>query len=184
MFAVLQSYDFPDGCYAADVRAIAAATRDRFGAQEWGLVLLTNEIHGHLGIYSTLGAKMGLRACELLGGCEGMSIVSLAGETPPLSCLNDGLQVSTGATVGHGLFRVDLTREPAPEARFACGQQRLTLRLRDDCARQVAEDLRAGRERFGLSPDYWKYVRSLALRYWSEWDRREIFSFGEIDENR
>ena len=71
--------------------------------KEWKIVVLTNEFHEHMGIYSILGAKMGLRAREYFHlGIDELEILSFAGSTPPVSCLNDGLQVSTGATLGHG----------------------------------------------------------------------------------
>lgn len=152
---------------------------ERFGPREWRLVVLTHEIHGHLGIYSTLGVKMGLRARELFEseGLDGdIAVLSHAGSVPPVSCLNDGLQVSTGATVGHGLIAVSEDPEKRVEARFSCGGRDLTLRLRPEFESQIREDIRAGVERFGHSPAYWQYVRSLALRYWAEWDRTQIFS--------
>ena len=31
---------------------------ERFGLREWRAVVLTNEVHGHLGIYSSLGVKV------------------------------------------------------------------------------------------------------------------------------
>ena len=56
MVGVLRSFDFPLTQYADDVQRIVGTAIRRFGPEEWKLVLLTNEIHGHLGIYSTLGA--------------------------------------------------------------------------------------------------------------------------------
>lgn len=178
MVGVLRSFDLPFDLYADDVQSIVGDAVERFGEREWKAVLLTNEIHGHLGIYSTIGAKMGLRACELLGdpGPDSqVSIISHAGSRPPVSCLNDGLQTSTGATVGHGLFQVADTAVPYPEATFICKDKSLTLRLKEEYRSQIESDIRTGVERFGHSPAYWAYVRSLAIRYWSGWDRREIF---------
>lgn len=34
--------------------------------QEWTAVLLTNELHRHLGMWNIVGAKMGIRAMEVL----------------------------------------------------------------------------------------------------------------------
>ena len=178
MVGVLRSFDLPIDRYADDVQRIVGETVGRFGALEWKLVLLTNEIHGHLGIYSTLGAKMGLFACELLkesGGIEPVSVVSYAGLRPPVSCLNDGLQISTGATLGHGLIQVANEDDPRPEARFTCSGKSLILKLKDEYREQLEQDIREGVARYGHAPEYWSYVRSLALRYWSGWDRREIF---------
>ena len=50
---------------------------------------------------------MGIRAREYFNtGVDEFSAVSFAGSIPPLSCMNDGIQVSTGATPGHGLLTV------------------------------------------------------------------------------
>ena len=178
MVGALGSFDLPLECYAADVREIAAETVARFGAREWRLVVLTNEIHGHLGIYSTLGAKMGLRAKELFEaeGLKGhISVVSFAGTEPPVSCFGDGLQVGTGATVGHGLFSVSEEPLKRPEALFSCDGKSLSLRLKPEYETRIREDIASAVSRFGHSPAYWQEVRSLAIRYWSTWDRREIF---------
>ena len=93
---------------AADpaIEAMAERTIARWGKEEWRAVILTNEIHGHIGIYSTIGAKMGIYALELLSRlcnkAEELKVLSFAGSRPPISCFNDGLQISTGATLGHG----------------------------------------------------------------------------------
>ena len=47
---------------------------------------MTNEIHGHTGIYSIIGAKMGIRAMEYFNvGVNNLMITSFAGSEPPLS---------------------------------------------------------------------------------------------------
>ncbi len=38
----------------------------RHGHEEWKAVVLTNELHHHMGLHSIVGAKMGIRARELL----------------------------------------------------------------------------------------------------------------------
>lgn len=174
MVGVLQSWDFPAGQYAPDVREIAASTIERFGADEWKAVLLTNEIHGHLGIYSTIGAKMGLYARELLG--SPLSVLSFAGSKPPVSCLNDGLQIGSRATLGHGQIKAADTVMPSVKAVFtAAGGQSITLRLKDQYAKHIEKDIQTGVKLYGDSPAYWQYVRELALKYWRDWDRKQIF---------
>jgi len=179
MKAVLTSFLLPSSFYAADVAAMADACIHRHGEEEWRAVLLTNEIHGHLGIYSTIGAKMGVRARELFRekGVEAeLSILSYAGHVPPVSCLNDGLQVSTGASMGHGLFAVSDLSPVAVKAGFTCAGTTLTLRLKPAFESAVRADIKKGVELYGHAPAYWDYVRTLALRYWLDWDRTCIFS--------
>lgn len=163
---------------------------DGFGSREEHLVELTNEIHGHIGIYSILGAKMGLRAVELLeSGGQGaadtgargadthsISIVSYAGNNPPVSCLNDGLQISTGATLGRGRIRVPDTTSPRAEAEFHCGSRTLRLRLKPEYESRIQADITLAVERYGHTPAYWNHVQQLALQYQRTWRRDAIFS--------
>lgn len=178
MVGVLKSFQIPLSQYADDVQRIVGTCIERFGEREWKLVVMTNEIHGHLGIYSTIGAKMGLFAREWfeaqgLGG--EISVLSYAGCVPPVSCLNDGLQMATGATLGHGLIGLSEEAEKRVEAVFTCGDTSLRLRLKPSFEAQIKADIAAGVRQFGHSPAYWQYVRELALRYWSSWDRKDIF---------
>ncbi|MBQ9410302.1 MAG: formylmethanofuran dehydrogenase subunit E family protein [Bacteroidales bacterium] len=176
MAGVLKSFQFPQDFYADDVRDIVGTCISRYGEQEWKVITLTNEIHGHLGIYSTLGAKMGLRAKELLQAEGHVSVVSYAGAIPPVSCFNDGLQVSTGASLGHGLIRISEDPLKRPEAVFTCGEKSIRLALKPEYDAIIRRDIEEGVALYGHSPSYWQYVRSLALKYWRDWDRKEIFT--------
>jgi len=171
---------FPDSpeLFAADVRPYMDRIIKKHGKEEWRVGVLTNEIHGHLGIYSIIGAKMGLRARQHFHiGVDDISVVSYAGSTPPLSCMNDGLQVSTGGTVGHGLFAVSPELPYRPEAAFSFKGRTVRIRLKDHYWDIVKRDIQKGVELYGSgTEENWKYVRRLALQYWLEWDRREIFT--------
>lgn len=172
-------YGFPvaEALYAADVAPIAAEAIERHGPSEWRAAVLTNELHGHLGIYATVGVKMGIRAREYYNiGVDDIFVTTYAGHRPPVSCMNDGLQVGTGASVGHGLIAVAAEGPVRPEARFTFKGKTIRLRLKPEYARRIREDVRRGVERYGdLTEPYWQYIRALALRYWLEFDRNEIF---------
>ena len=89
----------------------------------------------------------------------------------------NGLQVSTGASMGHGLFALSSAEgEASVKARFEGGDRVLELRLKPENETIIRADIRKGRELYGNSAQYWSYVRELALRYWLEWDRTRIFS--------
>jgi pyrimidine-specific ribonucleoside hydrolase len=119
---------------------------------------------------------MGLRARELLdAGLDDLSVESRAGLRPPLSCMNDGLQVATGASLGRGTIAVD-GRDPRPEAWFAARERRLGLRLRSAVRDRVEAGFRAIRERHGGGTAVAEDAsRQEAIRLWLELDRREIF---------
>ena len=162
--------------YSADVAPIVDYVVSRYGRDEWRAAVLTNELHGHLGIYATIGVKMGIFAREKLGNPHHMKVISFAGNTPPISCMNDGLQVSTGATIGHGLITIEANAEAYPGAIFIAEGKKIELKLKDKYAEIIANDIRLGIESYGrLSPKYWAYVRHLAIEYWQAFDRNEIF---------
>ena len=46
--------------FREDIRPIVTSLIDIYGIEEWKACLLTNEFHRHLGIYSLVGAKMGI----------------------------------------------------------------------------------------------------------------------------
>lgn len=178
MKGVLKSFLLPTEFYADDVQDIVGNCVQRYGEEEWRAVTLTNEIHGHLGIYSTLGAKMGIRARELFRerGVEGeIKVLSYAGSVPPVSCLNDGLQVSTGASMGHGLFAVSAQNPVSVRAQFTCCCTSFELQLKLEFESLIKADIEKGVAQYGHAPAYWNYVRHLALTYWRDWDRTQLF---------
>lgn len=162
--------------FRADLGPHAEAIIERHGLEEWKAALLASELHRHLGIYSLLGVKMGIRARELLGASlDDLRVESLAGPAPPVSCLTDGLQVATGATLGRGSIRV-IGTDPAPEAVFLHDGRRLRLSLKTAVRERVQGDIRSALERFHpLGPEYFDEIRRLSILYWMELDRHEIF---------
>jgi pyrimidine-specific ribonucleoside hydrolase len=143
-------------------------TIDKFGITEWKAIVLTNEIHGHIGIYSILGAKAGTIACEYFKvGSSKLRITSYAGNHPPLSCFNDGVQISTGATIGQGLITVSDTVVEIPTILCEYKNQEIL--------EQVKDEIQKGVEQYGHSHQYWEYVERLARKYWKVYDRHQIF---------
>jgi len=163
--------------YQEDVRPIMMEAIEKYGAEEWRAVVLTMEMHSHLGIYALVGAKMGVLAREHFGaGMDHLSVLSYAGLRPPVSCMNDGLQCSTGATIGHGLLTLAPTDQPVPEAAFSHQGQVIRIKLKEDVQEKVKTDVDALRQEYGLeSEQYWLGIRELALHYWLILDRKEIF---------
>ncbi|MEE4273893.1 MAG: nucleoside hydrolase [Thermoanaerobaculales bacterium] len=147
------------------------------GPDEWFAQLLLNELHEHLGAYSIIGVKMGLRAGELLNAPQhSMSIVSAAPSSQPVSCLNDGLLVSTGSTPGRTLFQ----HAPGPpgtvQASFSFNGRTVTLRLKDEYRGQIRSAISGLLERYTLEDDdYWDGVRDFGLDIWQHWHRRDLF---------
>ncbi len=178
---IFSSFPTDPGLFEKDVAPIAQEIIERHGLKEWKIVVLTNEFHEHLGIYSILGAKMGLRAREYFNvGIDELKIETFAGSLPPVSCLNDGLQVSTGGTLGHGTITLG-QGEVIPKARFSFKNRVIELNIRDDIRRQIKKDVGDGVQTYDLnSTAYWEYIRELALRYWLELSRFDIFDIIEV----
>jgi inosine-uridine nucleoside N-ribohydrolase/formylmethanofuran dehydrogenase subunit E len=167
-----------------DVRPIVDSAIARYGYDEWKANVMTDEFHGHLGVFSIVGAKMGIKARELFGvGADMLEVTTYAGTDPPYSCLNDGLQVSTGATLGMGTIHLAKQSKPKPSAVFTCKNRSFRISLKKEYLDQVDADIKEGIMKFGLMDDgYWKLIRRNALKYWLEWDRNKIFDVEEISQ--
>ncbi len=178
-------YGFPEDptLYAADVAQVVKDVIAHHGHSEWRAGVLTNELHGHLGIYAIIGVKMGLRAREYFNiGVDDIVIASYAGSKPPISCMNDGLQVSTGGTIGHGLISVATGGPIRPEASFTFKNKTIRLKLKQQYATQIRDDVNEGIRLYGdLTEAYWLHIRELAIKYWQVFDRHQIFEFTSIE---
>ncbi len=171
--------DFPvdTTLYKPAYANILRETVEKFGLIEWKAVSMTNEIHGHTGIYSIIGAKMGVRAMEYFNvGVNNLEVTTFAGSDPPLSCFNDGVQISTGATIGQGLIIVSDSISEIPSAIFGFNFQRVRISLKTNIAEQMQDEIKYGVKNYGLLTDsYWLYIENLAIQYWAGYDRQQIF---------
>jgi pyrimidine-specific ribonucleoside hydrolase len=167
-----------------DVRPIMDSAIARYGSEEWKANVMTDEFHGHLGVFSIVGAKMGIKARELFGvGADMLEVTTYAGTKPPYSCLNDGIQVSTGATLGMGTIHLATLRTVKPSAVFTYKNRSVRISLKKEYLEQADADINEGIAKFGLMDDgYWKLIRHNALKYWVEWDRNKIFDIVEISQ--
>ena len=163
--------------YKIEYSKILTKTVERFGSIEWKAITMTNEIHGHTGIYSIIGAKMGIRAMEYFNvGVNNMEVITFAGNDPPLSCFNDGLQISTGATIGQGLITVSDSISAIPSAIFEFNNQKVRIAIKPEIAGQMRDEIKYGVSHYGLLSDtYWLYIEKLAIEYWAGFDRQKIF---------
>jgi pyrimidine-specific ribonucleoside hydrolase len=177
---------FPDQreMFNYDVRPIMDSAIARYGYEEWKANVMTDEFHGHLGVFSIVGAKMGIKAREFFGvGPDMLKVTTYAGIQPPYSCLNDGIQVSTGATLGMGTIHVAADSITQPAAVFTYKNRSIRISLKKEYLEKVDADIDEGIVKFGLMDDgYWKLIRRNALKYWVEWDRNVIFDVVELNQ--
>ncbi|MBN1213785.1 MAG: nucleoside hydrolase [candidate division Zixibacteria bacterium] len=173
---IFENFPTDPELFRADIRPLVSELLEHHGPEEWSAVLLTNELHRHLGIYSIIGAKMGICAREILNASlDDLEVISFAGSEPPLSCMNDGLQAATGASLGRGTIRVETTA-PAAAAVFVKKDKRLKLEVKKEIIERIRADIKRAIEQYGnLTPAYFAEVRRLSLNYWREMDRKMIF---------
>lgn len=168
--------------YFTDVQSIMDETVKKYGKSEWVAVTMANELHRHLGVFAIIGTKMGIRAKEYFNaGIDELKIVSYAGLVPPFSCMNDGLQVSTGATVGHGLIAVAPGEEVKPVADFTYLGRTIRVTLKPEYGKKIASEVKELNAIHGLNSNiYWELIRKLAIKFWANFDRHEIFTIEEL----
>ncbi len=168
--------------YFSDIEPYVTEIITKYGEEEWASGVIANELHRHLGVFAIIGVKMGTRAREYFNtGVDEFKVTTFAGSQPPLSCMNDGIQVSTGATPGHGLLTVSSEGARAPVADFTYLNRKIRLSLKPDIAQKISNELKEINFIYGLDSNiYWELVRKNSVKYWRSLDRHEIFNIETI----
>jgi pyrimidine-specific ribonucleoside hydrolase len=179
---VIKQFPSEPSFYFDDIEPSVNEIIKKYGVDEWISGVIANELHRHLGVFAIAGVKMGIRAREYFNtGVDEFSAVSFAGSNPPLSCMNDGIQVSTGATPGHGLLTVVNDLPTLPSVEFTYMNRKIKLTLKPEIAEKISSELQEINFVNGLDSNiYWELVRKNSIRYWRDLDRHEIFNIEEI----
>jgi len=101
--------------------------------------------HGHLGPYLVIGLKAGSLANSILGKDPFRVVANVScPPKPPHSCIIDGVQFSTGCTMGKN----NITLTPAQEIVivFRKGSEALELRIKRQVADRITSVGREGSE--------------------------------------
>ncbi len=162
--------------YPDDVNQIKDKIINKYGEEEFMLGTIASEIHNHIGIYTIIGVKMGLFAREVLNANKNqITVTSYSGKAMPLACINDGIMVSTGSTPAYSLFNVcDTTAKPS--ATFCFKKKCVRLTLKKEIHETISNEIQDAVFKYSISSnEYWKIIRKLALHYWLELDRVNIF---------
>lgn len=98
------------------------------------------EFHGHLGPFLIAGIKMGHLALKELNskGHNELRVLIETGTKPPLSCLVDGIQISTGCTTGKGNLKV--IDKKKMRATFSKEKKSIEIELRAEILRMIDEE--------------------------------------------
>lgn len=179
---VIKEFPADPSFYFDDLAGSVMEIMEKYGPDEWDAGVIANELHRHLGTFAILGVKMGIRAREYFDtGVDEFKATSYAGSVPPVSCFNDGLQVSTGATPGHGLLTIINDSIPRPSAEFTYMNRKIRLTLKPEITQRITSELKEINFVYGLdSNTYWELVRKNTINYWLSLDRHEIFEIEEI----
>jgi formylmethanofuran dehydrogenase subunit E len=98
--------------------------------------------HGHLGPYVVVGYRMGQLARQRLEGK--LMAISFTGTKPPLSCLVDGIQFSSGCTLGKGNIAIHDNGEA--RAHFISDTHLLDVKLDDEVKKSIDQTMSKGTE--------------------------------------
>lgn len=94
--------------------------------------------HGHLGPYVVVGYKMGLVANSKLSEDPfAKEVLVKTGPQPPISCIVDGIQYSSGCTLGKGNIQIEDKNEP--EASFTSEDESLEIKLKERINSKIEE---------------------------------------------
>jgi len=104
------------------------------------------EFHGHDGPYMVIGLRMGLTALEMLDckGWFGLECEVRLNWNPPDSCVIDGIQSSTGCTMGKK--NISVVEQSGVMACFRSGGKELSLVLRTSVISKINENMVAGED--------------------------------------
>ena len=144
--------------------------------EEFEAIMLTNKFHEHIGPNNIYGAKMALYAKKLLDGKNHeISVISEAGTKPPISCLNDGIMSSIGATFGRGLIE-NLPDSNNLAATFFYKNKSVRLEVKPEklnvTQKYISDSLK---KHGGLTDEYFKDVRKMGLYVWENFSQEDLF---------
>jgi formylmethanofuran dehydrogenase subunit E len=106
------------------------------------------QFHGHLGPFLVLGIRMGVIARFMLK-CQNhddLTVIMFVNPRPPISCMVDGVQVSSGCTLGKGTIRVSESADRVA-GEFHAGNQTCTVTLKPKVLNWVLDGLRNAAEK-------------------------------------
>lgn len=182
--AVLKRFPVNTDFYRAEAaELIRKGIVTRYGQKEWIAVVMTHELHQHVGIYTVLGAKMGVRARELLHAPTRAVIVTVeTGTEPPLSCMIDGIQASLGSTLAQKLIKVPHVSDPQIAATFEYEDRVIRLSLKPEYQQKVGNIIKKSIKQHGnLTPAYFNEIEKRCYDVWADFDRQKIFAVDRSD---
>ncbi|MGD9140464.1 MAG: formylmethanofuran dehydrogenase subunit E family protein [bacterium] len=111
------------------------------------LLTQAGRFHGHIGPFLAIGLRMGFIANEVLGRTpmQTRAVVTVRPETPR-SCVVDGIQVSSGCTMGKRNIEIE-PDDDSVSVTFTRGDRCISICLRDAFLEKMETDLRGQPEK-------------------------------------
>lgn len=100
--------------------------------------------HGHLGVYVTLGLRMGAIGKRRFGHYKGLTATVRSEPDPPMRCVLDGVQFSSGCTMGKGNIALETASEP--EVTFEKAGERLRIALKPGWRERIDREMSKEKE--------------------------------------
>ncbi len=100
--------------------------------------------HGHLGVYVTLGLRMGAIGKRRFGHYKGLQARVRSNPEPPMRCVLDGIQFSSGCTFGKG--NISLEGASEPEVTFEKEGKRLRVALKAGWRARIDREMSKDKE--------------------------------------
>lgn len=100
--------------------------------------------HGHLGVYVTLGLRMGAIGQRRFGHYKGLQAFVESQPEPPMRCVLDGVQFSSGCTMGKGNIALGSAAEPA--VTFEKEGRRLKIALKAGWRQKIDREMSKEKE--------------------------------------
>ena len=100
--------------------------------------------HGHLGVYVTLGLRMGAIGKRRFGHYKGLEARVKSRLEPPMRCVLDGIQFSSGCTMGKG--NISLESGAEPEVTFEKEGERLRVSLKSGWRARIDREMSKEKE--------------------------------------
>jgi len=95
--------------------------------------------HGHLGVYVTIGLRMGAIGKRQFGHHKGLRAIVGSASQPPMLCVVDGVQFSSGCTLGKGNIVVEPAQEP--QVTFEKEGRRLRIGLKPGWRERIDREM-------------------------------------------
>jgi pyrimidine-specific ribonucleoside hydrolase len=174
---VLSEYPIRDELFRDDVAEYIDTLISVHGLEEWKSAILTNEMHRHLGAYSLVGVKMGILARELLDAdLDELNVIAHTGSDPPESCLIDGLQIATGASLGRGTIQSSGEIHNTPKAVFIKNSTRIRIELKTEVIQVIQSEILKNTKKYGYgSHQYFEAIRKMSIQLWVNFNRKFMF---------